>query len=300
MLAFGAVALFAIVHQLGGRIPAYVATFLYATSPALLLNGRRAMMEGTMTLFSLLVVLAGLWVLQSRKWWAYALLGLFSGLAVASKHTAAVTVMVVFLGCSVGLIHRASKDKKQLIALFAAGILSLSVFYVLNPAWWTNPIERASEVSTIRLDFMQAQKDAFGTFENFGERLSAFFWQTFGLQNMYAETEIDHFKEHLAEAIPAYEASFFSGLVNHGLIIVPLIFMGLSIMGLMSLWLHPTVLIEVRWLIGLWVVGMIVLTLLLTPLEWQRYYLPAYAPMMLMVGLGVHFIITRIQHKRPV
>lgn len=302
VLAVGMVALFGIAHAVGGRGAAYFATLLYATNPALLLNARRAMMEGTMTCFSLLVVLAGIWVLQSRHWWAYVLLGIFSGLAVASKHTAAVTVAAVFVACTLIYVHRAIKDKshipalRHIAALFATGILALVVFYALNPAWWSNPVARAVEVARIRAEFITAQQSTFGGYENIAARVSGFFWQTFGLQNMYAETTIDNFREHLADAIVAYEASPTSGFISGS----PVVSFGYALItgiGFVALWRDKAVATEMRWLVGVWSVAMVLVTLLLTPLEWQRYYLPAYPPVMLMAALGLRRVIVAIGNR---
>jgi hypothetical protein len=307
MLVFGVWVLFAIARQVGGRGTAYIATLLYTINPALLLNGRRAMMEGALTFFSLLVVLAALWVLQSRKWWAYLLLGLASGLAVASKHTGAVTVAAVFMACGLVFVYEGLRRKqgadaknrvptKHIAYLILAGILSLLIFYTLNPAWWSNPMARVGNVSDMRLDFMQSQQEAFGGYETMGARLEGFWRQTFMLQNMYAETDVDNFRENLVNDIAAYEASGYGGLVTTNLVL-PFIFAGLTVIGLIALWLDTTVNAEIRFIVGVWIAAMLVLTVILTPLEWQRYYLPVFSVIMLLIGLGVRFIFRLIQHR---
>lgn len=299
MLALGVIVLYAIATNIGGRVPAYIATLFYAINPALLLNGRRAMMEGTMTLFSLLVMLAGLWVIQQRQRWAYGLLGLLSGLAVASKHTSVVTVAAIFFACAGLFFYQALRDKspashiRQIGVLCAAGILSLGVFYALNPAWWSNPVARAANVTQIRLEFIQGQVDTFGGYDDFGAQASGFFRQTFGTQVMYTETDLDNFRENLADAIAAYEASPFSGLRMPTLLLLTL-----AITGSGSLVLDSSILAENRWLIGIWVLAMLALTLLLTPLEWQRYYLPAYPAVALLAGLGVRYGVNILQKWR--
>jgi hypothetical protein len=317
MLALGVVILFAIARQIGGQGTAYVTTLLYTMNPALLLNGRRAMMEGALTFFSLLVVLAGLWVLQSRKWWAYLLLGLASGLAVASKHTGAVTVAAVFVACGLVYVYEAlpsplnplshkrrgdfNTDAKnrvpteQIVYLIMAGILSLLIFYALNPAWWSNPMARAGAVSDMRLNFMQSQQDAFGGYETMAARLGGFWRQSFMLRNMYAETDVDNFRENLADDIAAYETSGYGGFITTNPIL-PYIFAGLIVIGMIALWFDTMVGVELRFMIGVWIASMLVLTVLLTPLEWQRYYLPVFPAIMLLIGLGVYFIFRRIVH----
>ena len=87
------IVIFALGQMLGGRPVAYLASLYYALNPALLIEGRRAMMEGSLTFFSLLTVLAGIWLLQKRRWWTAILLGIAAGLALASKHTAVFTVV---------------------------------------------------------------------------------------------------------------------------------------------------------------------------------------------------------------
>jgi hypothetical protein len=39
--------------------------------------------------------------------------------------------------------------------------------------------------------------------------------------------------------------------------------------------------------VGAWTVSVVAATLLLTPLEWQRYYLPVYPAVGLLTALGV-------------
>src|SRR5690606_15042710 len=99
LTAAGVVVMFALGREAGGRPAAYLASAYYALSPALLLNGRRAMMEGSLLFFSLLVVLAGVWFLRTYSWRTALLMGVAGGLALASKHTALFAVTVVFGGC---------------------------------------------------------------------------------------------------------------------------------------------------------------------------------------------------------
>src|SRR5690606_28851836 len=61
LMASGVVLMFLIGRIVGGRPAAYAASLYFALHPALLINGRRAMMEGSLIAFSLLTGLAGLW-----------------------------------------------------------------------------------------------------------------------------------------------------------------------------------------------------------------------------------------------
>ncbi len=179
LLAAGVIVMFALGRMLGGRPAAYLASLYYALNPALLINGRRAMMEGSLTFFSLLTVLAAIWLLQKRRWWTPILLGIAAGLALASKHTAAFTVIAVFgagalypivewlwrklhptpdpspnsgrgansvQGSPLSPLAWVRGYLRFFILFFVAGVIALAVFYALNPAWWGDPVTRAGQV----------------------------------------------------------------------------------------------------------------------------------------------------------
>jgi len=136
------------------RPAAWIAAFLYATTPSILVNGRRAMQEGALLLFASLVVLCTLHILRllrevnirwSRILLGYGLLGLASGLALASKHTSVLVIAPAFLAIFILLWFAGGKLEPQektamhfrlLFGLFGAGLLGISVFYILTPVWW--------------------------------------------------------------------------------------------------------------------------------------------------------------------
>ncbi|MBZ0299393.1 MAG: hypothetical protein K8J31_06625, partial [Anaerolineae bacterium] len=65
-LALSVWVLFGIGWQIGGWGVAYLASGLYALNPVILLNGRRAMMEGSMLLLGLLVILVAVILVRRR------------------------------------------------------------------------------------------------------------------------------------------------------------------------------------------------------------------------------------------
>ncbi len=135
------------------RLAGLAASLIYTLNPAVLVNGRRAMQEGAMLFFCALVIYLTLWVLNKQgdrsdlpaipAGW-YALLGLASGLAVASKHTAAVVVAVAFLCVLIApLVYKKSGNPaatpfnwRHTLALIGAGFLALTVFFCFMPIWW--------------------------------------------------------------------------------------------------------------------------------------------------------------------
>ncbi|HRL13551.1 MAG TPA: phospholipid carrier-dependent glycosyltransferase, partial [Aggregatilineales bacterium] len=95
-----------------GRVTAYAVSLLFALNPALLINGRRAMMESALMLFSLLTVLAAMRFVRARRWWP--VFGLAIGMAVASKHTTIMAVLPVVAAVTLALVWRARRDRRRL------------------------------------------------------------------------------------------------------------------------------------------------------------------------------------------
>lgn len=294
-LAASVVALFAIGAQLGGRSVAYSASLIYALNPAVLINGRRAMQESTMLLFILLLILAALHLLKHRHWWQFALVGGLSGLAVASKHTSAVAVAAVFVACGsywLWLAIRSEKAKLDALrpigSLFIAGIFSLGVFYALNPAWWGDPITRAAQVLETRTDFIDAQLSAFGGYQTIGAQVAGFLENSFSVPRIHAETTLDSFIDKQQARITAYDNSILAGYA------FPFVLPLLLLIGLGTFMQSQHIAATSRWLIGLWAISMLLLTLL-TPLNWQRYYLPIYPVIALFAGFGLRALMLRLQ-----
>jgi len=136
------------------RPAAWIAAFLYATTPSILVNGRRAMQEGGLLLFTSLVVLGALYILrlireEKLRWrriiLGYGLLGLSSGLALAGKHTSALVIapaffvifiLLWFAGRKLEPREKTAVHFRLLFGLLGSGLLGLSVFYILMPVWW--------------------------------------------------------------------------------------------------------------------------------------------------------------------
>ncbi len=157
--ALSIVVVFAVALGLSRSRPsAWLAAFLYATAPSVLVNGRRALQEGAMLLFTALVILCALFVIRelrerAPRWYrlagAHVLLGLASGFALAGKHTAALVVVpaylaVLILTASAGV--KGSPEEKRIARIrtgfqwLGSGLLGLSVFYILMPVWWCYPL----------------------------------------------------------------------------------------------------------------------------------------------------------------
>jgi hypothetical protein len=313
LLAAGVVVMFAIGRALGGIWTPYVASLYYALNPALLLNGRRAMMEGSFIFFSLLVVLVGIWLLQKPSMRRGILLGLVSGFAVASKHTAIFTVGAVFVAILLHLIYQSVRseddysvvDYVQLPYLAIAGAIAFGSFIALNPAWWGNPGERAQTVLQLRQNLLTDQTNAFSGYANFSDQLGGFLRQSLIVEPQYYE--VGAWQGYISDQIGLYEASGWHGVSVGGSVIGALVLCGIMAAGVWDLVRPAKVQTKnvndkadtpqmqggIRWLIGLWALVTVVTMLLLTPLEWQRYYLPMYPVIGLIAGLGINGLVQR-------
>ncbi len=133
----------------------WVASLIYATNPAVLLNGRRAMQEGALLFSSALLIVVALHVVtvqrRGTRWRAlaawYVALGVAGGFAVASKHTGAVMVAAVLLALWLEPYVRgsggprfsarnAARHNQNLVALALVTFLAAELFF---PVWWYVP-----------------------------------------------------------------------------------------------------------------------------------------------------------------
>ena len=154
-LALSIVAVFSIAKRLThSRLAAYAAALIYATTPAVLVNGQRAMQEGAMLLTTGLTASAAINVIEAQRqqtkkkpvpveW--YAGLGVISGLALASKHPSLLVVAAAFLAVFLApLLSRGELedgetpfDWRHICAVTGAAVTAMAIFCLLVPAWWS-------------------------------------------------------------------------------------------------------------------------------------------------------------------
>lgn len=299
MLSGAAAVLFILADQTEGRFSAYLASLYFVLNPAVLLNGRRTMMEGGMLLMSLLVVLAGVIFLRRPSARRLILLALLSGLALATKHTTLFTVAAVWSACALVLIYRSVRTKSirlswSIGALIAGAGISFGVFYLLNPAWWGDPLNRAREVLSLRTELLSGQAEFFGGYASFADQLGGFLRQTLIVHPQYFEAAA--WQDDLGAQITVYEASLLRGISLGGSVIGAIGLLILIIFGVIAL-LHRPDKSGLRWVIGLWALSVLLTSLVLTPLEWQRYYLPAYPVVGFLSAKGAMILISLL--KKP-
>jgi 4-amino-4-deoxy-L-arabinose transferase-like glycosyltransferase len=324
----------------GSRLAAWVACLIYATTPSILVNGRRATQEGALLFSTLLVILVAIHVIRVqardgvtwRKLGAwYLILGAVSGFAVASKHSSATIIAAAFLTIGV-LPWRRMRGNKAFMrrhhyTLVAAVLVMALVAVILMPMWgsvpefiillglivltlmigfergkgaqraliaalvvtlvifpmaWITIIAAPVGVTIARAYLMRGQAETNYHQDTVRERVENLIDQSFFAPTQYFENPIWANFEPIRVQITAYENAHLDGRgggVGWGLLLI-------ALDGLGAWWLYArrqqgTTLLIVGWLV------IPALSLLISPLAWQRYYIVLIAPLSLVAGVGV-------------
>ncbi|MCU0514196.1 MAG: glycosyltransferase family 39 protein [Anaerolineae bacterium] len=300
--------LFLLARRIAGRPVAYLAALYYTLNPALLLNGRRAMMESALLLGTLLLLLAAVGLLAALprpRPARFLALGLAAGLALAAKHTAVFSILPVFISIGAALLHairrawwaRQPLPLRPLLWLLAAGLVALATFYVLNPAWWGDPLTRAVQVLGLRQSLLAGQTAAFGGYETAAAQAAGFLRQVFIVLPQYYE--VSAWQDFIGPQIAAYEASPWRGVSLGGSVPGGIIIAALMAVGAIWLLRQRSVPPAVRGLLMVYGAVLLPATFILTPLEWQRYYLPAYPVVALFGAMGTLALLRAAWHRRP-
>ena len=285
------------------RPTAFLASVFFALHPNVLINGRRAMMEGSHLLGLMLVLVAGAWLIRQRTWKSYALLGVCTGFAVAAKHPNALIAATVFCACLVVPIAQFLRKRgrhwqmqvRALRGMILTFLLGALVFLLLNPAWWSAPLDVAPAVIQLRQDLLQSQVENIGGYDSFGERVNGFFRFVFQGERQYFEAPSWKHYDVIAAQIGDYERSSLAGMLFIGESPwLGLLCLLLSLAGLISLARSTIVSTENKTLILVWIGGSAIATLLLTPLPWARYYLPLIPALVILVAHSLQVIATTL------
>jgi len=281
LMAGGVFVIFALGKLLGGQATAFLASLYYALNPTLLINGQRAMMEGSLIFFSLLVVLTGLQFARSGRPAPALLLGVSAGLALAAKHNAVFTLVPVFAGCGLTLLMK-MKRPRALPNLALAAAVAGALFLALNPAWWGEPVARAATVLQLRQELLAEQVARYGGHETPDERLAGFWNRVFVNPPQYFE--VSGWQTALDAEIARHQASPWRGFSPGSVVAGAPALLLLSAAGLWQLLRQPG---PCRAVIGAWALFTPAAILLLTPLDWARYYLPLYPLVGLLAASGL-------------
>ncbi len=292
-LALATLCFFALLRLTINRPTAWLGSALFVLHPNILINGRRAMMEGSHLLGLMLLLLAGAWLLQERRWWRYALLGICAGIALAAKHPNLVACVLVLFSCSIAPVWRLLRRQgepalRDLAGIALAGLSMIAVFLLLNPAWWQAPAQMPALVLEMRADLLQGQINAFGGYQAFGEQVAGFFQFVFVGARQYFEVAAWSAYAPITEQIALYESSGWAGLLFIGAAgRLGLLCLLLATLGALMLGRDKGVSAQHRLLLLSWMGGTALFTLLVTPLPWARYYLPLLPALIILVAYAL-------------
>lgn len=289
MTALSVAVVFAIGRQMGGRSTAWIGAGIYALTPAVLLNGRRAVFEGATFLFSALAIWTAL-ILARRLWcktesWRnWLAFGVASGLALAAKHTTLIILVPIF--ASLAALGWRSWSR-TLLRSGVAALLAIVVFLALNPAWWSAPLQTPREVLRLRQALLTGQSAFYGGYKSVTERLLTLLREPFGNPQYYEDAK--GWPDWIGGQIVAYEGS---GLAGIRLGMLSYFVLPLAALGLYVVFRLPGSWRRLFMAVSLFVFAMI---FILTPVPWQRYYLPLAALWAVLCSLGISALIRKMQ-----
>lgn len=154
-LVFSVVVVFWVTWRVThSHLAACVASLVYATTPAVLVHGRRALQEGAFLFATALTALLALRAIEAQRRRAkgdpvpvvwYGAVGVAGGVALACKHSSLLVVVATLLAILVAPLSDRQQadgggtpfDWRHICSVTGAGLLAIAVFYLLNPAWWS-------------------------------------------------------------------------------------------------------------------------------------------------------------------
>jgi 4-amino-4-deoxy-L-arabinose transferase-like glycosyltransferase len=295
-LAASVFVLFALARQFGNRPLAYFVTALYALNPIILLNGRRALQEGSLLFFGLLTIFTAAVIARRRAngksaplylWIALILAG---GLTLASKHTGVVFVAAALGWVFVGeLTHYQLREAALTTAkLIVSGVLIAGLFIALSPALWNDPVARFGDLLAVRAEMLDIQVTADPVAPmTFEQRFESIITQPFLAPLAHYETNSWVGVEPIEAEQARYMTSPLSGLQFGNWLGLALT--ALAGIGIVALFV-PSARPNREWASSLGMVvwlGVTAASLLANPLPWQRYYLPLIPMVTLLSGIGL-------------
>lgn len=288
MTALSVALMFAIGWRAGGWRTAYLTAFIYTMMPAILLNGRRAVFESALLLFSVLLIyvaqraIGKLW--GGRNVILYgSLIGAAAGLTIASKHTGVIVFAAVLAALYLYalIMQRFSKMIVAGVAVLCIPLIAAAVFLALNVSWWSNPLFMVFNVPRARQQLLNGQADAFGKYTDMGDRAIGLAAEIFSAPPQYFESN-DDWTHWIGDQIARYEASGLVGLSGIAWSLIVFALFAIGLLRAIRLRRVGAVLVVLMWLLAA-----SVSVYVLTPLHWQRYYLPLIMPVCVVCGMAI-------------
>jgi 4-amino-4-deoxy-L-arabinose transferase-like glycosyltransferase len=276
--------LYTLGRALGGPWAGMGSAFLFALHPLILLNGRRALLEGGLMFFCLATVALCLHYRTRGGRSLPPLLGLLAGCALACKLSA----LMALLPCALFFIHSGRAMRGGLVALGVAGL----VYLALTPALWDAPLARFRLMLSLRAEVLRGQTSAsLDAYPDAASRLGGLARLPFRAPPQFYEAPAFGEDAGLQAEIAAYRASPWAGFA------LPAV-LGWALVAL-GVWGADPRLPHARLTLGLWTLSLGGLTAILTPLAWERYYLLWTCALTLWAGVGLATLPTFLACIRP-
>ncbi len=309
LTALGVIPMFLLGWQLRLRSLAYPAALLYTLHPVILLNGRRAMMEGSLILLSLLIMCwlvaviiaehsatAHGFVRRLPRPARYVALGVLVGLVVAAKQTG---IVVAVAALAAALVAGLARDRswRPVAWIGLAGAIGLMTWFALNPAYWNDPVGAAKASIAARANLLAAQANGSPlAYTDAWQPVRAVIAQSFLTPPQFYESST--WAGVIDDQIAAYQQSSIDGW-DWGPLVGAVLTMlaGIGLLALVYDALHRDL---VAWAILIWA-GAAAVSSLVVPLDWQRYYLPLLLVAILLAatGLGRLLVRRKVEADRP-
>jgi 4-amino-4-deoxy-L-arabinose transferase-like glycosyltransferase len=302
LAALGVIPMFFIGWQLRLRSLAYPSALIYALHPVILLNGRRAMLEGSLMFFTLATMAWLLALIVSEHsatahgfmsrlspWVRYGVLGILAGLAVASKQTGLVIAVAALLAALLAGVAR-DRSWRPIAWVGLAGVAALITWFALNPIYWSHPFGAMRTAITDRTELLDQQVVAAGplAYSSWWQRIQATITQPFLTPPQYYES--DTWSGLINPQITAYQSSAIDGWDWGPIIgVVLTLLAGIGLVALCYDALHRD---KIAWAILIWTVFTIAASLAV-PLGWQRYYLPLMLVAIVLAAEGLGRLVVR-------
>ncbi len=141
--------------RLGGRFLGWSSMLFLATNALVLLHTRRAMSESGL-IFTICLFMACLVFCQKRPW----LIGIPAALMVCAKHS---TLPLVIIGLLALILYAKKPFHWKPLAAHTASfaVVFLTIFILLNPFLWTDPLNALQAVLKTRQELLHQQTNEF-------------------------------------------------------------------------------------------------------------------------------------------
>ncbi|HVU10136.1 MAG TPA: hypothetical protein VHD90_02615 [Phototrophicaceae bacterium] len=306
-LILSALVMFLIGDQIGGLPMAFFVSGVYALNPVVLLNGRRALQEGSLLFFGLFTVLLGLTIAKRRERGQPIPLLLWVGLTISgaltlvSKNNGFIYIAAAFLW--VFLPELVRPRLRRLIStglqLTICGVLLIGLFFAFSPGMWSDPLARMKDAAAARLSAMNGQMhdDSAEAPSSMSRRISDILTQPFLRPAAHYEGSYTNVLDAQRDLIAAYDASPISG-IHFGLVLgLPLTL--LAIFGLIANFM-PRIRPYRSQAISIGLLTWLIINigvLLWLPLPWQRYFLSLIPVVTIFSAVGLWSLVGLVRGR---